>query len=340
MRKLLLVLMLFTINFSSCSKADDIELPPENEQPENNESENNEGEVDPPFTGTGRYLILYASRSGNTDSVAKLIQSTINCDILKVEPTIAYESDYNNMLARAQREQQAIGQGNYPAIKTSVDNFENYDIIFIGYPIWHGHMATTMQSFLHQHSQKLQGKTIALFATSGSSGISTSTAEAQQLCAESIFTQSLHLTSSTISQMQTRVTEWLSAIGAEKGENNNNTMKIKLTIGDKTATATMVDNPTSRDFLTRLPITITMTDYVNAEKIYTFSPALTTNGTTLGHNNPRPGDIDLYAPWGNICILYKAVNGNSQLVNLGHIDGEGIEIFNVPGSINVTIERQ
>ena len=113
-------------------------------------------------------------------------------------------------------------------------------------------------------------------------------------------------------------------------------MKIKVTRGDKTATATMVNNPTSRDFLTRLPITITMTDYANAEKIYTFSQAITTNGTTLGHTNPRPGDIDLYAPWGNICNLYKAVNGNSQLVNLGQLDGEGKALLNVPGRIKLT----
>ena len=83
-----------------------------------------------------------------------------------------------------------------------------------------------------------------------------------------------------------------------------------------------------------------MTDYANAEKIYTFSPRLTTEGTTLGHNNPQRGDIDLYVPWGNICILYKEVNSNSQLVNLGHIDGDGLDIIETSGSINVKIEKQ
>ena len=340
MSKLLLsLLMLLTMSISACSKSDDIELPTDNEQTGGNEDDNEDNDQ-PPLGGNGRYLVLYASRSGNTESVAQLIQSSLDCDILEVEPTIAYESDYNAMLTRAQREQQEIDQGNYPSIKTSVDSFDNYDMIFVGYPIWYGHMATPMQTFLHRHAEKLKGKSIALFATSGSSVISTSVSEAQRLCAESIFTPTLHFTSSTISQMQSRVAEWLSTIGTEKEQPNSNSMKIKLTVGDRSATATMVDNPTTRDFLSRLPLTITMTDYANAEKIYTFSPTLTTQGTTLGHSNPQRGDIDLYVPWGNVAIFYKVVNGNSQLVNLGHIDGDGIDLFDVSGNVNVTIEQQ
>lgn len=330
------ILILIAVSFSACSKSDDVELPTENEQTGSDENNND----DPSTNESGRYLVLYASRSGNTKSVAQLIQSTLDCDILEIEPTTPYESDYNAMLTRAQAEQQQIEQGCYPSIKNSVDSFDGYDIVFVGYPIWFGHMATYMQSFLHQHAEKLKGKSIALFATSGSSGISTSVGEAQRLTADARFTQTLLLTSSTISQMHSRVTEWLSNIGAEKGESSNNSMKIKLTVGDRSTTATMVDNPTTRDFISRLPLTITMADYAGAEKIYTFSPTLTIEGTSLGHNNPQRGDIDFYVPWGNIGIFYKVVNSNSQLVNLGQIDGDGIEIFDVPGSVNVKIEQQ
>ena len=253
------VLICFTLSICACSKSEVVELPTENYETESGDSKD-----DSSIDGTGRYLVLYASRSGNTKSVAQLIQSTLDCDILEIEPATPYESDYNAMLSRAQAEQQEIQQGNYPAIKTSVGSFENYDMIFVGYPIWYGHMATPIQTFLYQHAEKLEGKTIAVFATSGSSGISTSVSEAQRLCTEATFTQTLHLTSNTISQMQNRVTEWLSNIGAEKKETESNAMTIKLTVGDKTATATMVDNPTTRDFLSRLPVTITMTDYANA----------------------------------------------------------------------------
>ena len=334
MNKLILaILMVCSISLHACSKPDIEELPTENHPGE-------EDHDNPSFNGNGRYLVLYASRSGNTESIAKLIQSTLDADILEVEPTVPYESDYNAMLTRAQQEQQAIGQGNYPSIKTVVESFESYDMIFVGYPIWHGHMATPLQAFLHQHAQKLSGKAIALFATSGSSGISTSVSEAQNLCANSTFTQTLLLTSASISQMQSRVSDWLSNLEINKDDTTNNSMKIKMTVGDRSVTATMVDNPTTRDFLSRLPLEITMTDYASAEKIFSLSPTLTTKGTTLGHSNPGRGDIDFYVPWGNVGVFYKAVNPNNQLVNLGHIDGDGIELFNVSGSINVKIERQ
>lgn len=132
--------------------------------------------------GNGRYLVLYCSGTSNTERVAQQIQTTPDCDILEVEPQTAYKNDYNAMLDRAQSELAVIRLGNYPAIRTSVESFELYDVIFVGYPIWYGSMATPMQTFRHEQATKLAGKRIALFATSGSSGISSSVCEAQALC--------------------------------------------------------------------------------------------------------------------------------------------------------------
>ena len=117
--------------------------------------------------------------------MARQIRTALDCDMIEVEPQMPYENDYNAMLERAQEELAAIEQGRYPAVGTSVDNFDGYDIVFVGYPIWYGSMATPMQAFLHEHASKLAGKRIALFATSGGSGISASIGEARSLCPES-----------------------------------------------------------------------------------------------------------------------------------------------------------
>lgn len=163
--------------------------------------------------GESRYLVLYCSRTSNTEGVAQRIGTALGCDVVEVEPETPYDTDYNAMLERAQQEQAAIEAGNFPPVKTSVESLEEYEVIFIGYPIWYGHMATPMQTFLHEHAARLAGKRIALFATSGSSGISTSVSDARTHCPDAIYTESLLLTSSTLSQAESRVAEWLSDIG-------------------------------------------------------------------------------------------------------------------------------
>lgn len=175
-----------------------------------NEGEEVEGNVD---GANGHYLILYCSRTGNTERMAQTIQSALDCDMIVVEPEMAYEEDYNAMLDRARAELDNIMQGNYPAIATSVENFDDYDIVFIGYPIWFGHMATPMQTFLHNHSDLLAGKHIALFASSGSSGIGTSERDAASLVPDAVFEESLLLTSGSLGSMDTRISVWLEELG-------------------------------------------------------------------------------------------------------------------------------
>ena len=220
MKKLLLIfLMLLTVlSVEACGGSNNVPYTPE--QPGTSEQPDEEGN-DKPDTpapgGKGRYLVLYNSRTSNTERVAKRIQAVLNCDILEVEPQMPYENDYNSMLKRAQEELAAIRQGNYPAVKTSVENFDDYDIVFIGYPIWYSSIATPMQTFLHEHASKLASKQVALFATSGSSGISTSVSEVRKLCPyATIINQTLLLTSSDLSQMDTHITEWLNKIGVKR----------------------------------------------------------------------------------------------------------------------------
>lgn len=254
-----------------------------------------------------------------------------------------YENDYNAMLERAQEELAAIEQGRYPAVGTSVDSFDGYDIVFVGYPIWYGSMATPMQAFLHEHASKLAGRRIALFATSGGSGISASIGEARSLCPEATFVdRTLLLTSSTLSQMEGRVAEWLDEIGAGREEPVTpgiSSPNVNISVGDRTITATMEDNAAARDFLSRLPLEVTLSDYSNAEKIFYPSPALTTSKVARGCT-PAPGDITIYVPWGNVAIFYKNGSRSNDLIRIGRIDGNGIEALSIPGSLSVRFERQ
>lgn len=349
MKKLLLIPFLLFAAFTMAACGDGSEEPFTPEQPEHpSDGDDSDNNSDTPIPGgNGRYLVLYASRTSNTERVAQLIQTTLDCDILEVEPETPYDNDYNAMLERSQEELAAIRQGNYPSVKTSVESFDDYDIVFVGYPIWYGSMATPMQTFLHEHASKLAGKRIALFATSGSSGISTSVREARSLCPDAtVIDCTLLLTSSTLSQMATRVPTWLEEIGASREEPDEpdtpdaNSLNMNITIGDRTITATMEDNAAGRDFLSRLPLEVTLEDYNNTtEKIFYPSPALTTEGVTRGCI-PSPGDITIYAPWGNVAIFCKIWSHSNDLIKIGRIEGNGIEALSIAGDVRVKFERQ
>lgn len=114
------------------------------------------------------------------------------------------------------------------------------------------------------------------------------------------------------------------------------TMKIKITTGTKVLTATMLDNATSRDFMSMMPLTLLLRDYAGTEKISNLPRKLSTQGAPLG-SDPSAGDITLYAPWGNLAIFYKDFNYASGLIILGRMD-DGIDKLSTLSG-EVTFER-
>lgn len=177
--------------------------------------------------------------------------------------------------------------------------------------------------------------------------ISVSAGETSSLCPDAtIVEQTLLLTFSTLPQMTPRVPARLEEIGASREEQRNpdspeaTSLKVNIRVGGRTITATMENNAAGRDFLSRLPLEITLNDYNNTtEKIFYPEPALTIAGVTRGCA-PVPGDITIYAPWGNVAIFCKSWSRSNDLIKIGHIDGNGIEALRVRGDIQVKIERQ
>lgn len=115
----------------------------------------------------------------------------------------------------------------------------------------------------------------------------------------------------------------------------NSSLNVNIMVGDRMITATMEDNAVARDFLLSLPLEVTLNDYNNiTEKIFYPSPALTTKGVTRGCA-PTPGDITIYAPWGNVAIFCKSWSHSNDLIKIGRIDGNGIEALNIAGDVPV-----
>ena len=116
----------------------------------------------------------------------------------------------------------------------------------------------------------------------------------------------------------------------------NSGMKVRLRVGDKVLTATLIDSKTTQDFISLLPLSLILKDYAGTEKISDLPKRLSTEGAP-SRSDPSIGDITYYAPWENLAIFYKNFGYSRGLVILGKIDSD-IEALNVPGSVRVTIE--
>ena len=123
-------------------------------------------------TTTGKTLVVYFSATGTTQGVAQTIADTVGADLFEVVPSDPYTSDdlnWTNNDSRVSREHNDEGLRAVALESTGVDGWDDYDTVFIGYPIWWGIAAWPMSSFVAVND--FTGKTVIPFCTSTSSGI-------------------------------------------------------------------------------------------------------------------------------------------------------------------------
>lgn len=113
-------------------------------------------------------------------------------------------------------------------------------------------------------------------------------------------------------------------------------MKIRLIVEGRELLATLDDTEAARDFLSLLPLELTLSDYAATEKVATLPRAINVEHAPAGAA-AEPGDLSYYAPWGNLAIFYEPFRHSSGLVRLGRIDGD-IGPLRVRGSLATRIE--
>lgn len=140
------------------------ESTPETSQPE---------ETEPSTDGTsGKTLVVYYSATGNTETVAGYIAATLEADTFEIVPAEPYTSedlDWTNKNSRVSREHDNESLQAVELASATVENWEDYDTVFIGYPIWWHVAAWPVSSFVV--SNDFTGKTVIPFCTSSSSGL-------------------------------------------------------------------------------------------------------------------------------------------------------------------------
>ena len=115
-------------------------------------------------------LVLYYSQTGTTQIVAEELQGRLGADIEEILPTVPYETDFQATIQRGQKE---MTEGNWPEIQPLKSKIKNYDVIFLGFPVWFGTYANPIETVLK--TVDFSGKTVVPFCTFGSGGLESST---------------------------------------------------------------------------------------------------------------------------------------------------------------------
>ena len=180
----LLIACIFVLSLSACAPAQQ-PAPEGQEPPQDNTPSTPEPEQTPDDEPQGGgILIAYFSCTGNTKSVAELLAQVSAGDLYEIVPEQPYTAEdlnYNDADSRASRENDDPAAR--PALSGSVENLEDYDVIFLGYPIWWGEAPRIISTFLESHD--FAGKTIVPFCTSASSGMGDSAENLRALCSDS-----------------------------------------------------------------------------------------------------------------------------------------------------------
>ena len=117
-----------------------------------------------------KVLVLYYSQNGTTQIVAEELQKQLGADIERIEAVTPYDGDFQ---ATIQRGGDELRSGKTPEIKPLQVNLADYDVVFLGYPIWFGTYAMPIATLVKEND--FAGKTIVPFCTFGSGGLNTST---------------------------------------------------------------------------------------------------------------------------------------------------------------------
>ena len=107
-------------------------------------------------------IVYYSWSNGNTERIAKKLQSVAGGDLLKIDTAVPYSGSYNDVVDQGQRE---VKRGYEPELKPVSLNISDYDVIAVGTPTWWYTMAPAVKTFLHRSD--FTGKTVVPFMTNG-----------------------------------------------------------------------------------------------------------------------------------------------------------------------------
>ena len=159
-----------------------------------------------------RQLVLYYSEVGSTKAVAEELQKQLGADIEAIECVEPYSGNFQETIQRSGQERE---KGETPALKPLTKNIADYDVIFLGYPIWFGTYAMPIATLVKE--QDFAGKTIVPFCTFGSGGLNTSTEALKQALPKATILKGYGVRAARVAAAEKELDRFLKENGYKEG---------------------------------------------------------------------------------------------------------------------------
>ena len=279
------------------------------------------------------------SDPGNVQQLAGWIQEETGGELFSIQVTDPYPSDWDACLERANEER---GQNARPAlVEPQVENLEQYDTVFLGYPNWWYGVPMALLTFLEEND--LSGKDVYLFCSHGTGGLARSVEIITEAAPEANISDNIFdCYEEDAPASQGDIQAWVGELGfsqpqntTETEEENVETSQISVTCGDLQVVYELNDSPAAQSLLSQLPLTVVVEDFSTNEKVFYPPQELDTTDTPLAEGGA--GTLAYYAPWGDVVLFYDSFSANGSLYELGEAVSGAEDIGQMTGTITVAV---
>lgn len=272
-------------------------------------------------------LIIYYSLSGNTKTVVHILQELVNSESMEIKTVRPYPDDFHAVVEQAREERRAHF---LPPIQPLDRNLQEYDVIYLGFPIWGNTIPQPMATFLSQNN--LAGKTIIPFCTHDGYGVGRSFQVIGEYCPDARVLDGFDMLGANARNARTLLIQWLDELGINSGAatsaaDSNATEQLTITIGKRKLAGVLASDVTAEAFKKLLPVTIAMVQYGGREYYGPLDARIDTQAK--GRLRFDDGDIT-YCPWNNtIAIFYSQTsrpNLTMHVIPIGKVTSD-LSIF-------------
>lgn len=270
---------------------------------------------------------------GNAAKLASWIQQEVGGDLHSIVVEEPYSSDYDQCLDRAADEKADNAR---PALASHVDNMEDYDIVFLGFPNWWYTLPMPVLTFVEEYDWS--GKTVVPFVTHGTGGLSSTIRDLTAALPEDVtILEPIGVYRPEVDASQSAIQEWIAGLDLELPQGGNgqtqkeetNTMestrRIRFSLDDDSEIIVRLnDNPAAEALYEMLPLELSFEDFNSTEKIAYLTEEIPSDGSP-DQCDPDVGSLCYYIPWGNLCFFYRDFRPSSALIPLGQVEsGAGL----------------